>query len=238
LKGKRVARKPDTVAIVVAAGSGRRLGRRGEKAFTVIGDRPLLFYSLKALETSPDVASVVIVVRSKALRRCLGLVKRYRFGKVEAIVAGGRRRQDSVAKGLAAAGRLKLVLIHDAARPLLSRKLVARTVQACRKNGAAIAAVPVSDSVKRVRGRSIRGKVKREGLWLAQTPQVFRREVMEEALCLWPSTRTATDDATMVRHCGRRVVVVPGDFTNVKVTFPEDLAVADSLARLKRRPWE
>jgi 2-C-methyl-D-erythritol 4-phosphate cytidylyltransferase len=237
-RGKRVKSKPEVAAIVVAAGAGRRLGRKGEKAFAFLGGKPLLFYSLKALEVSPEIERVIIVVRKQALKRCLAFVKRSELKKVEAIVAGGRRRQDSVLKGLSFVGESRFILIHDAARPFLSKRLVTTTVGACRKNGAAIAALPVSDTVKKVAGRSIEKTVPREGLWLAQTPQVFRQEIILDAFRRWPSTRTATDDAAMVRHSGKRVAVAQGDFINIKVTFASDLVLAESFLRLKGNPWE
>lgn len=238
MREARVKSRPEAAAIVVAAGGGRRLGRRGEKAFSSLGGRPLLFYCLKALEVSPEIERVIIVVRKRALKKCLLLVKRSGFRKVEAIVAGGRRRQDSVLKGLSFVAESKFIVVHDAARPFLNRQLISRTLAACRRSGAAIAALPVSDTVKRVNGRSIDRTIPRERLWSAQTPQVFRRGILEEAFRRWPSSRTATDDAAMVKQSGRKVVVVEGDFVNIKITFASDLALAESLLRLRKRPWE
>ncbi|UCF78474.1 MAG: 2-C-methyl-D-erythritol 4-phosphate cytidylyltransferase [Candidatus Eiseniibacteriota bacterium] len=231
-------RKARAAAIVVAAGEGRRFGRKGGKPFSLLGGKPLLFYCLKALEISPEIERVVLVVRKDALKKCLAFVRRSGFKKVDAVVAGGRRRQDSVLAGLAFVGDSKFVLVHDAARPFLDRGLVAKTLAAARKNGAAIAAIPVTDTVKKVAGRSIQKTIPREGLWLAQTPQVFRTRTLEEAFRRWPSARTATDDASVVRSCGGRVSVVEGDPANIKITIPSDLALAESLLRFRKRPWE
>ncbi|KPJ59417.1 MAG: hypothetical protein AMJ46_11370 [Latescibacteria bacterium DG_63] len=235
---RKLRSERDTAAIVVGAGAGRRLDRKGDKAFTVLGGKPLLFYCLKALEVSPDIERVVVVTRKSSLKKCLLLVKRAGFRKVEAIVAGGRRRQDSVLKGLRFAGESKFILVHDAARPFLNERLIARTVAACRRTGAAIAAVPVSDTVKKVAGGSIERTIPRQGLWLAQTPQVFRREMIQKAFSRWPPDRKATDDAAMVRYTGRRVVVVEGDPFNIKITFASDLALAESVLRQRKRSWE
>jgi 2-C-methyl-D-erythritol 4-phosphate cytidylyltransferase len=239
-------RNPEVVAIVVAAGAGRRMGkgtgrgmdREGEKVFVTLGGKPLLFYSLKSLELSPEIERVVVVVRRRALRKCRGLVSRLGFKKVQAVVAGGKRRQDSVENGLRFVGESRFVLIHDGARPFLSTRLISRTLAACRRTGAAIAALPINDTVKKVRGSSIDETVPRENLWAAQTPQVFEKRVIEEAFGRWPRNMTATDDASVVKKSGRRVAVVEGDLFNIKITFPSDLALAESLLRLKKRPWE
>jgi 2-C-methyl-D-erythritol 4-phosphate cytidylyltransferase len=235
-------RNPEVTAIVVAAGAGRRMGKRtigkSEKVFATLGGKPQLFYSLKALEVSPEIDRVVLVVRKRALKKCHGLVKRLGFKKVEAIVAGGSRRQDSVEKGLRFVGESRFVLIHDGARPFLSRRLISRTLAACRKTGAAIAALPVTDTVTKVKGSSIDKTIPREDLWSAQTPQVFKKKIIEEAFRRWPRDVIATDDASMVKKSGRRVIVVEGDLFNFKITFPSDLALAESLLRLRRKPWE
>jgi 2-C-methyl-D-erythritol 4-phosphate cytidylyltransferase len=254
-------RNPEVAAIVVAAGVGRRMhgrmgvgagrgtgrgvgrgilggmDREGEKVFVTLGGKPLLFYSLKALEVSPEIERVIVVVRRRALKKCRDLVSRLGFKKVQAVVAGGKRRQDSVENGLRFVGESRFVLIHDGARPFLSKRLISRTLAACRKTGAAIAALPVNDSVKKVRGNSIDKAVSRENLWAAQTPQVFETRVLEEAFGRWPRNVTATDDASMLKKSGRKVSVVEGELFNIKITFPSDLALAESLLRLKKRPW-
>jgi len=234
----KLKRSPEVTAILVAAGAGRRMGKNGEKIFATLGGKPLLFYSLKALEISPEIERVVIVVRKKSVETCRTLVRRFGFRKVQAIVAGGTRRQDSVERGLGFVGESRFVLIHDGARPLLSRRLISRTLAACRRTGAAIAALPVTDTVKKVSGSRIDGTIPRENLWSAQTPQVFRRELIEEAFRRWPRGRIATDDASMLKKCGRKVSVVEGDLFNIKITFPSDFATAESLLRLNRKPWE
>jgi 2-C-methyl-D-erythritol 4-phosphate cytidylyltransferase len=231
-------RNLEVAAIVVAAGVGRRMGGRSEKAFALLGGKPLLFYSLKALDVSPEIERVVVVVRKSALKKCQGIVKRLGLRKVQAIVAGGERRQDSVEKGLRFVGEPRFVLIHDGARPFLTGRLISRTLAACRKTGAAITAFPITDTTKKVRGSSIEKTVSRQNLWSAQTPQVFGKKIIDEAFRLWPRNMTATDDASMVTKSGRRVTVVEGDLFNIKITFPSDLTLAESLLRLRKKPWE
>jgi 2-C-methyl-D-erythritol 4-phosphate cytidylyltransferase len=230
----------------MTGGMGRAAGRRMargmdrkcEKVFAILGGKPLLFYSLKALEISPQIERVIVVVRRRALKKCRDFVSRLGFKKVQAVVAGGKRRQDSVENGLRFVGESRFVLIHDGARPFLSTQLISRTLAACSKTGAAIAALPVIDSVKKVRGSWIDKTVSRENLWAAQTPQVFKKRVIEEAFERWPRNMTATDDASMVEKSGRKVTAVEGDLFNIKITFPSDLALAESLLRLRKRPLE
>ncbi|MCX5800107.1 MAG: 2-C-methyl-D-erythritol 4-phosphate cytidylyltransferase [Candidatus Eisenbacteria bacterium] len=238
LRRRELKDRSGVAAIVVAAGAGRRMGTKREKVFVTLGGKPLLFYSLKALEVSPEIERVVIVVRKESLEECREFVRRFRFKKVQAIVAGGKRRQDSVENGLRFVGESRFVLVHDGARPFLSRRLVSRTVAACKRAGAAIAALPVTDTLNRVSGGAIERTLPRENLWLVQTPQVFGKKIIEDAFRRWPRRVTATDDASMVKKSGKRVTVVEGDSFNIKVTFPGDLALAESLLRLNRRPWD
>jgi len=222
-------------AILVAAGAGKRLGTKGDKAFVAIGGRPLLLYSLVALERSPDVERTVVVVRRSAVRKSQALVKRFALRKVEAIVTGGRRRQDSVRNGLRFAGDCEYVLVHDAARPFLSQRLISKTMAACRRTGAAIAAEPVSDTVKKVNGGRVAMTIPRETLWLAQTPQAFRRELLEDAFKKWPDERDATDDASVLERAGKRIAIVRGESFNIKITCPADIILAESLLKSGKR---
>lgn len=233
---RRRAGRARAAAILVAAGRGKRLGRKGDKAFLNVGGRPLIYYSLLALERSPEVERTVVVVRRGAVGRCRALVDRLGLTKVEAVVTGGRRRQDSVRNGLRFAGDSEYVLVHDAARPFLSPRLVSRTMAACRRAGAAIAAEPASDTVKRVKGGRVAETVPRQTLWLAQTPQAFRRELLERAFSKWPDGLDATDDAALLERAGIRVAVVPGDPFNIKITHRVDILLAEALLKAGRRP--
>jgi 2-C-methyl-D-erythritol 4-phosphate cytidylyltransferase len=230
------ARCSRTAAILVAAGAGKRLGRKGDKAFVKLAGRPLISYSLTALETAPDVERTIVVVRRGAVRRCRALVESLGLKKVEAVVAGGRRRQDSVRNGLGFASESEYVLVHDAARPFLSRSLVSRTMAACKRTGAAIAAEQASATVKRVKAGRVMETVPRETVWLAQTPQAFKREFLERAFKKWPPGLEATDDAALLERSGMRVAVVPGDPFNIKITYPADVVLAEALLKTGKRP--
>ena len=241
-------------ALVVGAGRGERFradggntgggGVRGgsagahsprPKALVPLAGRSLLEWSVRALAASPEVGLVVPVVAAEVLARlgewAPGLSREPKVGEA---VAGGAERQDSVRAGLAALGpEVRWVAVHDAARPRVRASDVTRVVSRARETGAAILAVPCPDTLKRVRdGRVIETPLRSE-LWAAQTPQVFRRDWLEEAHAKAVADGVVgTDDASLVEALGLPVEIVPGDPTNAKVTTAEDLAFVEvALAR-------
>lgn len=209
--------------VLVAAGTGRRFGKA--KQFQSLGGQPLLYWPLRTLERTPSVVEVVLVVAADRGAWARRFVQRSRLKKVRAIVPGGRERADSVRAGLAVVSSgMDVVLIHDAARALVSRDLVERVAIAAKRSGAALAARPVADTVKRAvlkRGRFfVKETVPRAGLWLAQTPQGFLRDV---ALRIAPRlSSTLTDDVQAAEKMGIPVEMVVGSALNFKVTVPED----------------
>jgi 2-C-methyl-D-erythritol 4-phosphate cytidylyltransferase / 2-C-methyl-D-erythritol 2,4-cyclodiphosphate synthase len=224
---------PERVAaVVVAAGRGERLGAP-EKVLIPLAGRAMLAWSLDALEHAETIAPVVVVAGSHTLEAVRQLVRDEGFAKVQAIVGGGERRQDSVGAGLAALpDRIEIVVIHDGARPLAESELFDRCVAAAVEMGAAIAATPVADTLKRVAEGAISGTVDRAGLWAAQTPQAFRLETLRRALAA-SSGETVTDEARLCEAAGVSVSVVPASSANLKVTHAEDIPVADALLRAR-----
>jgi 2-C-methyl-D-erythritol 4-phosphate cytidylyltransferase len=211
------------VALIVAAGRGERLGASGPKAFVMLGGRSLLDHSLAAARAAPSV-SAVVVARPPGSAPLDGVVS----------VEGGAARSESVRLALAAApdDGDGLVVVHDAARPLASPALFEAVLSAVREGAdAAIAAAPVTDTVKEADGhRAVLRTLDRSGLWAVQTPQAFRRDALERALDAGDDVlATATDDAWLVERAGGRVVVVPAPRENLKVTTPLDLRVAELL---------
>jgi 2-C-methyl-D-erythritol 4-phosphate cytidylyltransferase / 2-C-methyl-D-erythritol 2,4-cyclodiphosphate synthase len=227
---------PDRVAaVVVAAGRGERLGAP-DKVVLPLAGRPMLVWSLRALEQAETVGPVVVVAGSHTLEAVGWIVRNEGFTKVQAIVAGGERRQDSVRAGLAALPEgTEIVLIHDGARPLAEPALFDRCAAAAAESGAAIAAAPVSDTLKRVTEGIISGTVDRTGLWAAQTPQAFRLESLRWAMNVG-SGESVTDEARLCEAAGLAVTVVPSSLANLKVTHSEDIAVADALLRARHGP--
>jgi 2-C-methyl-D-erythritol 4-phosphate cytidylyltransferase len=208
------------VALLAAAGSGERLGSEGPKAFVVVAGRPLIEWSLEALRAVPEIERIVIAL-PPGVEAPEGTVG----------VEGGKERSHSVRNALEAAGDGDPVLVHDAARPMLTAELAARCLGALAGADAAIAAARVTDTTKEAGPDGIVTRtLDRSRLWAVQTPQVFRRATLEAALRQPDSAlAAATDDASLVEAVGGRVRVVEAPRENLKVTTPVDLRVAELL---------
>lgn len=213
-------------AILLCAGRGERLGASLEKALVPLAGRPLFTWSLEALERTPAVSHIVVVGpvrRMKELLAAAGLAP----GKIAAWSEGGRERQDSVARGLKVLPEgTTLVAIHDCARAMVTPDLIGRVIADALQHGAAIAAVAVADTLKRGALGIIETTVPRQGLWCAQTPQVFRRDWIEAAHAA--TMQRATDDAAVVEALGHRVHLTDGDPLNFKITTGQDLELAEA----------
>ncbi|MBI3323481.1 MAG: 2-C-methyl-D-erythritol 4-phosphate cytidylyltransferase [Candidatus Omnitrophica bacterium] len=222
------------VAVIVAGGAGRRLGGGVRKPFVPLRGRPMLARTLGAFERTPAVRGIVLVAHPGDLERARRLVRRYRLRKVVGIVPGGASRVASVACGLRALPpSARFVAVHDAARPLVTPRLIAQTVRAARRAKAAIAAVPVVPTVKEGAGGWVTRTLDRSRLWEVQTPQVFERKLLERAhrRAFGNGGSPATDDAALVEKMGRRIRIVMGSHRNIKVTTPEDLLIAEALLK-------
>ncbi len=213
-------------AILLCGGRGERLAAGVEKALVPLAGRPLWTWSLEALERTSAIEGIVVVGPARKLEESLaGAFADAR--KIVAFVDGGRERQDSVARGLAALPeRFVLVAIHDCARALVTPELIGRVVGDALATGAAIAAIPVDDTLKRASLEVIESTVPRAGLWRAQTPQVFRRDWITAAHAA--AHGKATDDAALVEALGHRVKLTPGDPLNLKITTERDRALAEA----------
>lgn len=245
--GRSVVPDAAVVAIVPAAGQGRRMGRGGTgKLQQRIAGVPLLVHTLRRLTASPLIGGVVVVARPGAEAGLRRLCRRWRIKRLLDVVAGGPTRAASVWHGLQAVPpSAQVVLVHDGARPFPSLSLIARVIADARRHGAAIAAVPVAATVKEANGaRLVRRTVPRERLWLAQTPQGFRAARLRRAyqqLVGRASGEAALrrlalpDDASVVERAGYRVRLVPGDSQNIKITVPSDVAIAEAIVRRSPR---
>lgn len=219
-------------AIIVAGGSGARLKAKVRKPFVRLAGRPMLAWTLRAFERAPGVGAVVLVAHPRDIAAARALARRWRCRKVAAVVAGGKTRMASVACGLRALPPgARWVAVHDAARPLVSPEVIARTLREARRWKAAIAAVPVVPTVKQAKGAWVRRTLDRSTLWAVQTPQVFERKLLEKAHRRANGGAPATDDAALVEKMGKRVRIVPGSHRNIKVTTPEDLVIAKALLK-------
>lgn len=220
-----------TIALVAAAGSGTRLGSGCPKPYRLIGQRPMISYTLRAMDRCPELDRLVVIVSPGDEEFCERQVRDWGcLHKPYQIVAGGAQRQQSIYQGLLAArGIAQIVVIHDAARPFVSWQLVQQAIREAEKYGACTAAIPLRDTLKRVNQDSlIEETVPRHGLFLAQTPQAFRfdllwaahQQALQEGFC-------GTDDSVLVERLGVAVRIIPGSIRNIKITYPEDLELAE-----------
>lgn len=219
----------DVSAVIVAAGSGVRFGAP-DKVFAPLSGRPMVAWSLDALSAVESIQEIVIVAASHTLAMAGDLLSGGNWPKVSNIVLGGQRRQDSVSRGVASTSdTTHLLLIHDAARPLVAPHDIERCIQQAGSTGAAILGVPVADTLKRTNSEVvILETVPRESMWAAQTPQVFERSLFLDALARAESSGwVVTDDASMVEKAGGTVTVVPGNALNFKITSPADAQLAE-----------
>jgi 2-C-methyl-D-erythritol 4-phosphate cytidylyltransferase len=230
---------PLVMALVPAAGRGLRMGGSVPKQYLSIGGEPLIVQSLRVLQAAPVVDQIILAVPSADIEYCQHeIVLRHRFTKVTKVVAGGVERQDSVRHALAQVpSDTDIVLIHDAVRPFVTQRMIEEVVAASWKEGAAIIALPMRDTVKQVRtDRVIERTVDRTPLWLAQTPQAFRRDWIETAhRNAHAEGVRATDDAFLVEWLGYSVAVVEGSGENIKVTRPEDLVIGEAILASRMR---
>ncbi|NOT21862.1 MAG: 2-C-methyl-D-erythritol 4-phosphate cytidylyltransferase [Nitrospiraceae bacterium] len=226
------------VALVPAAGRGLRMGGSVPKQFLSIGGEPLIVQSLRVLQAASAIDQIVLAVPSADIEYCeREIVARHRFTKVTRVVAGGAERQDSVRCALAQIpSDTEIVLIHDAVRPFVTQRMVEEVVAAARKEGAAIIALPMRDTVKQVRKDGmIERTVDRNPLWLAQTPQAFRRDWIETAHRKGQIEGVqATDDSFLVEWLGHSVAVVEGSGENIKVTRPEDMVIGEAILAARK----
>ncbi len=211
-------------AVVVAAGSSRRMAG-ADKLWLPVAGRPLLEHTLAALVAIPELTRIVLVVSPEGRRRVDERRGAAPWNALHAVVDGGAERADSVYAGLTALGACDLALIHDGARPLVTPALVRAGLDAARRHGAAIPALPVTDTIKRVDGAGrIVATPDRATLRAVQTPQVFRRDLLLAAYdTVGPARSASTDDAMLLERSGHPVYTYPGDPRNIKVSTPADL---------------
>lgn len=225
-------------ALVLGAGRGERLGEAVPKAFVPLCGKPLLVRALEALASAPEIDIAIPIIGAAELPRMKVLA--YELASIPGLqepTIGGAERQDSMTAGLAALPPdVDFVAVHDAARPLVAREAISRVVKAARQSGAAILAVPVRDTIKRVRDGVIVETPNRAECFAAQTPQVFRVDVLREALEKAAAEGfIGTDDAEIVERIGVPVTVVAGDPSNIKITDRADLVAAERWLREQRK---
>ncbi|KRE44372.1 2-C-methyl-D-erythritol 4-phosphate cytidylyltransferase [Paenibacillus sp. Soil522] len=225
----------DWGVIIVAAGRGTRMGTKESKQYLQLADKPILVHTLELFQSMETVKEAVLVVGSDDIERCRTWVLQYGITKVTAVVAGGKERQHSVYCGLQEL-TTDWVMVHDGVRPLVTADAVRACCAQAEQSGASVLAVPVKDTIKQVNEAGvIVSTPDRRSLWAIQTPQAFRRvlllEAHERALA---EQFVGTDDAMVVERMGVSVTVAEGEYTNIKITTPEDLPWAEFLLAKRR----
>jgi 2-C-methyl-D-erythritol 4-phosphate cytidylyltransferase len=222
------SRMSQTGVVIAGAGISQRMGV--DKVFVSLAGKPLLAWSVDVCQSCELANQIVIVLHESKLDLGRRLVAERGWSKVVEVCPGGDRRQDSVRQGLSKLKGCDWVIVHDGARPFLTLELIRDGLEAAQSTGAAVAAVPVKDTVK-LGGSDlmVRETLNREELWVAQTPQVFRFDIIakahEQIKC------DVTDGASMVEQMGYKVKLYMGSYGNIKITTPEDLALAEVIAR-------
>jgi len=221
-------------AIIVAAGSSRRMGF--DKLFAIIAGRPVIAHAINAFEQANSVAEIIVVAGEDRHDEVRKMSRDASFKKVRSIITGGERRQDYVRAGLEnLSPDARYVAIHDAARPLVRQEQIERVFEECRVHGAAVLAEPISDTLKRADvDLMVAASVERHQLYAMQTPQIFEGTLIEEAYrAVFANRVSVTDEVSAVERLGRKVFLVPTEDFNFKITYPRDLALAEFV--LKQR---
>jgi 2-C-methyl-D-erythritol 4-phosphate cytidylyltransferase len=223
--------------IIPAAGKGKRMKAGKNKLLLQLEDRPVIVHTLQVFETDNDCEHIILSIHPDDKEAFSNLVKDFGLTKVAPFVMGGKERQDSVFNALKTIDDEEgIVLVHDGARPFIKKEHIDSLVNRANKDGAAIAAVPVKDTIKKAADGFVQETVERSSLWMVQTPQAFRVSLLEKA----HSKATfdhfcGTDDATLVERLGVKVAVVESDYDNIKLTTPEDLYFAKAIIEKSRK---
>lgn len=229
-KERQRAKQPRASAVIVAAGNSRRM-QGVDKICVELGGSPVILRSIAAFEASPFIDEIIVVTREELIPLIGRLCADFGMKKVRCVVKGGDSRAESVYRGLMHISReAELAAVHDGARPLVSPEVIAQTVALAAETGAAIPAVPVKDTIKRVVDGVISATPPRAELFAAQTPQIFKADVLKAALFkVIEEKLEITDDASAVELLGMSVSIAPGDESNIKITTQADLVLAEAI---------
>lgn len=222
-------------AIIVAAGASRRMGF--DKIFAMLHGKPVLYWSIAAFQECPDIGEIVIVTRAEKVAEVQKLVAAEKLTKVTSVVEGGAERHLSVWNGLRAiqAQGSQHVAIHDAARPLITPKLISACIALAGRNGSACCASPIPDTVKRASYEMVVTEdVERRNLWAMQTPQVFSSALIMQAYAsVMARNELVTDEVSAIQKIGKRVALLENEDYNFKITFPRDLPLAEQVIDIR-----
>lgn len=219
--------------LIAAAGVGSRMGGNLSKQFINLGNKPVLAHTIEKFEANDYIDEIIIIMKEDDIEYCKNqIVRKYKFRKVSKVIRGGRERQDSVYNGiLALNSKTDIVLSHDGARPFVSHRMIEEAIEKTYDQGAAVVGMPVTDTVKIIsESGEIETTPKRSLLWAAQTPQAFRKDILVRAYNrAIEDYFLGTDDSSLVERIGIAVSMVEGSYSNIKLTTPEDIKIAESI---------
>lgn len=223
-------------AVIIAAGGiGKRMGQGKPKQYLELLGRPMICHTLDRFSDIADIKKVIAVLPDDFVSSFKSeILTRNRYPENWTATAGGEKRQDSVRNGLKLVpDDFDVVLVHDACRPFITKRLIEESIEVAYEEGAAIIAAPIKETLKRIsNGNNINGTVDRQNLWGAQTPQAFRQGILKKAYeKAYRDGFYGTDDAILVERIGEKVKVIEGDYRNIKITTPEDLIIAEAIAK-------
>lgn len=219
-------------AIILAAGKGARMNAGINKQFMLLNGKPLLAYTLEIFQNCNAIDSIVLAAGKDELQLCKEqILDIYGFSKVDKLISGGILRQQSVYNGIKSLGDCDVVVIHDGARPILSEGIIERCIEGAKKYGAVSTGMPAKETVKILNGEGfVEYTPERERVWVTQTPQAFKRDIIEKAHEMANMKGlSGTDDAYLVESMGIKVKMIEGSYENIKVTTPEDIIIAEAI---------
>lgn len=221
-------------AIIVAGGSGKRMGMAIKKQYILLEEKEVLAHTIEAFNNCTFIDEIIVVVGEEEIEATReNIIRKYGYTKVKKVVAGGKERQDSVYNGLINTDdQSKYVMIHDGARPFITKETISKALEVVKQNKACVVAVPVKDTIKVVNNTSkeIEHTPKRETLWSVQTPQCFEKDMLLSAYEFAHENNLAvTDDSMLVEAYGKKVYIVEGDYTNIKITTKDDLILGKAI---------
>jgi 2-C-methyl-D-erythritol 4-phosphate cytidylyltransferase len=225
-----------TAAVIVSAGKGHRLPGERKKQFLSLAGKPILCHTLDPFEACPSIDFIHLVVGQEDMTYTLQeIVEAYGYRKVSQIVPGGKLRQESVKNGIdSLSGEVDIVAIHDGVRPFVTQRMIEESIQGARQFKAVVLAIPVKETIKMAgEDRTVLKTLDRESLWQIQTPQTFQLDLIRQAL--HKATQDGfigTDDASLVERIGGKVHILPGSYTNIKITTPEDLILGHLILKM------
>ena len=229
--------KEEVTVILPAAGLGKRFGKDANKPFVKLCGKPLLIWALEVFDALPEIGEIIPVLKDGDMEAGAELLESYGIKKTRRIAPGGKERQDSVFHGLKLIDDRKcIVMVHDGVRPLIEPPVVSQAIRQLKDCDGVVVGVPVKDTIKEVSGGEVKRTLNRDTLWVVQTPQVFRYETLYSAYeKAAKESFYATDDSSLVERYGGKIRMVTGSYTNVKITTPEDLQVAEMFLAMREK---